>query len=194
MNTKSFNLNIFSIVIQYFNNFITNEECLDVIEKCKTFNLQKNQELKNNAVSTFNMGSSYVLNNFSKLKEIIIQKVNNYENELGLFNSTLNNSWVNFQYKYSVLKKHQHPGSQISGVLYLKTDEKSSKIYFYNPNPYNSFIKKKEEKYNNFEHISFCPKIGDLILFPSWLSHGSHNDENLSEERIALSFNSKLIE
>ncbi len=46
---------------------------------------------------------------------------------------------------------------------------------------------------NNYGYISFKPEIGDLILFPGWLMHGSHNDINLSEERIALSFNTKDI-
>jgi uncharacterized protein (TIGR02466 family) len=75
-------------------------------------------------------------------------------------------------------------------VLYLKVDENSSKIYFYNPNPYNILLKKKEHNLNNYEYVFFQPKTGDLILFPSWLQHGSHSDENMSDERIALSFNS----
>ena len=193
MNKKSPNLSIFPVVIQHINNFITEDECLRIIEKCKTLDLQKHQVLKNNAVSSYKNPGANVLNNFPHLQEIIFEKVVCYENELGLFNSKIDNSWVNFQYKDSGVKKHQHPGAQISGVLYLKSDEKSSKIYFYNPNPYNSFIRKRVLNHNNFEHVSFCPKIGDLILFPSWLNHGSHDDENLSEERIALSFNTKSV-
>jgi uncharacterized protein (TIGR02466 family) len=82
-----------------------------------------------------------------------------------------------------------HPGSSISGVLYLKVDKNSSKIYFYNPNPYNVILRKKQHNINNYEYMFFQPEIGDLILFPSWLKHGSDVDENMSEERIALSFN-----
>jgi uncharacterized protein (TIGR02466 family) len=190
MNTKSPSLNIFSVVIQHFNNFITNEECSDVIEKCKTFNFKKHNAFNDNAVSSHNTVNN-LLNNFSKLKETIMQKINNYENELGLNKSKLENSWINFQYKNSILKKHTHPNCQISGVLYLKTDEKSSRLYFYNPNQFNSFLNIKEYNFSNCQYIYFRPKIGDLILFPSWLSHGSHEDENLSEERVALSFNTR---
>ena len=190
MNMQCNNLKIFPVLIQCYNNLIKDNECLDIVKKCKNLNFKKHNAFSDNAVSNHSTDSN-LLNNFSKLREIIMQKVKNYENELGLNNSKLDNSWVNFQYKNSILKKHTHPSCQISGVLYLKTDEKSSKIYFYNPNPFISFLNTKEDNFNNFQYISFSPKIGDLFLFPSWLSHGSHEDKNLSEERVALSFNTR---
>ena len=33
----------------------------------------------------------------------------------------------------------------------------------------------------------------NLIIFPSWLSHGSHEDTNMSLERVALSFNTQYF-
>jgi uncharacterized protein (TIGR02466 family) len=181
-------IQLFPTVIQYYEKLFTEKECLNLVNKCKKLKYKKHNALTNDAVSNHDL-HNYVLHKFPKIKKVISEKIYSYSNELGVYNSEIDNSWVNFQYKKSKLRKHVHPNSKISGVLYLKTDEKSSKIYFYNPNPFNPFLNKKEQIHNNFEYVYFCPKIGDLILFPSWLSHGSHEEENLSEERAALSFN-----
>lgn len=181
-------IHLFPTVIQYYEKLISEKECLNLVNKLKKLSYKKHESFTENSVSNYDL-KTYLLNSFPKIKKIISEKIYSYSNELGVHNSEIDNSWVNFQYKKSKLKKHIHPNSKISGVLYLKTDEKSSKIYFYNPNPFNLFLNKKEQIHNNFEYVYFCPKIGDLILFPSWLSHGSHEDENMSAERVALSFN-----
>lgn len=183
-------INLFPILLHYYDNLISEKDCQHIIFKCKKLKMKEHGELINSVSS--HSHDSFLLNKFFKLKKLITIKIKEYENQLGLYNSKLDNSWVNFQYEKSKLKKHTHPNSQVSGVLYLKVDDKSSPIYFYNPNPYNVILKKKEHNINNFEFMYFYPKVGDLILFPSWLSHGSHEEESLSEERIALSFNTKL--
>ena len=40
------------------------------------------------------------------------------------------------------------------------------------------------------QNVKFMPTVGDLILFPSWLEHGS-DKKNQSKERIVLSFNTE---
>jgi uncharacterized protein (TIGR02466 family) len=181
-------IHLFPTVVQYYQKLISEKECLDLVNKCKKLSYKKHVTLTKNAVSNHD-SKNFLLNSFPKIKKVISEKIYVYSNELGVYKSEIDNSWVNFQYKKSRLRKHAHGNSKLSGVLYLKTDEKSSKIYFYNPNPFNIFLNKKEHIYNNFEYIHFSPKIGDLILFPGWLSHGSHEDENMSTERVALSFN-----
>ena len=54
--------------------------------------------------------------------------------------------------------------AKISGVLYLNTDEKSSKLYFYNPNLL--IVNHNYDFLNssNFEYFSIVPKNNDLIF------------------------------
>jgi uncharacterized protein (TIGR02466 family) len=187
---KENNYNLFHLLIKHYSDLLSEKKCLEIVEKCRKFKLKKHELITGESKSNHN-NSTYLLDNIDKnLKKIISEKINYYADELGIHRPKISNSWVNFQNKNSKLINHVHPGSSISGVLYLKVDENSSKIYFYNPNPYNVLLKKKENNVNNFEYIYLQPKIGDLILFPNWLRHGSHIDENMSHERVALSFNS----
>jgi uncharacterized protein (TIGR02466 family) len=183
-------MKLFPTEIKYHKNFINIENINNIINYSKKYNLEKHGSLIGDAVSNHYLNKNILEEDIkNKLNKVIIE----YSNILGIKEQTLNHSWSNFQRKNSRLEKHSHGISPISGVLYLKTDEDSSKIYFYNPNPYIYIMDIKNFNENNCGYISFKPEIGDLILFPGWLMHGSNNDINLSEERIALSFNTKDI-
>ena len=70
--------------------------------------------------------------------------------------------------------------SLISGIIFLQVDDKSSKLYFQNPN--NIYVKCDDD-------ICITPEPGLLLMWPSWLAHGSGDDTNMSTERIVVSFN-----
>jgi uncharacterized protein (TIGR02466 family) len=99
-------------------------------------------------------------------------------------------SWINIQKEGSVLAQHKHGGSTISGALYLNVDNDSSSLCFDNPNPFSSFTSKTGNisSYST-DFIKHKPQNGTLVLFPSWLSHGSKNEQNRTKNRIVLSFN-----
>ena len=84
----------------------------------------------------------------------------------------VSNIWINIQNKNSVLLPHTHRNCLISGVVYLLVDKDSSDLVFI----------------NNSKEYRLSPMIGRLILFPSWLMHGSAKP-NKSENRVVLSFN-----
>ena len=177
--------------MKIINNVLTKEECNEIIKYCKNIKLYNHLSLIGDAKSNHGKGH-FILNNINKnIYKKILNETHEYVDNIGLNKVIINNSWVNFQKNGSRLDKHCHPDSVVSGVIYLKTDINSSKIYFYNPNPLVYFLKVKETKKNNYEYVYFKPEIGDLIIFPSWLIHGSNNDINKSKERIALSFNTK---
>ena len=46
-------------------------------------------------------------------------------------------------------------------------------MYFYNPNKFIDYSTKDKDTSYNFLWFNAKPEIGDLIIFPSWLSHGS---------------------
>ena len=89
----------------------------------------------------------------------------------------MQDSWCNIQGKDSTLDFHNHPNSVVSGIIFLKVDENSSKLVFQNPT---SLTK---------EIHQITPKTGLLVMWPSYLRHGSGDSINKSAERIVLSFN-----
>jgi len=98
----------------------------------------------------------------------------------------IENNWFNVQKPGSILQRHMHIGGRslsiASGALYINVDEKSSPLIFENPNPYSIFFEPK------FDIRTFQPKVGDLIIFPSWLPHYT-KVPNMTENRIVISFN-----
>lgn len=96
-------------------------------------------------------------------------------------------SWLNYTKPGEWHHKHEHPNSFISGVLYLKAARERDKIYFYR-NSYQQ-IKLATDNWNlyNSESWWFEVNTGDLLLFPSSLTHMV--DTVQGDERISLSFN-----
>lgn len=103
-------------------------------------------------------------------------------------------SWLQFNQPKSYFVRHDHYGALISGVLYLQTPPDSGEIIFHNPlesrrvtQTFFDRIKKEENQYN-YNHVKFYPKVGDILLFESWLQHSV--GQNLSDDnRISISWN-----
>lgn len=184
---------IFPTLVGKFEDVLFPDQCDELISYIDTAKLENFNALIGNATTSFLQEN--ILNILPEsLKINIINKIdlciNQYIAVYGCNSVNISNTWVSYQYPNSKLKKHTHPGSTISGVLYLRADENSSPIYFYNPNPFASFttINDTENPFTR-EHVKFQPKTGDLLIFPSWLAHGSDIEENMSKERIIFSFN-----
>ena len=94
-------------------------------------------------------------------------------------------SWCNIQGKGSTLSDHNHPNSVVSGIIFLKCDEHSSKLVFKNPLTAISPTAVSPHR----EIYELTPKPGLMVTWPSYLMHGSGASINQSEERIVLSFN-----
>ena len=193
MNTEI--ISLFPTLVMAVHDFITKDQCNDIVEYCKSKNLKANTVFIGDAVSSHE-GEGLITDLFDislnvKSCENIFNHtehlIQNYTQECGYHGTHIVNSWINIQKKGSVLIEHAHPQSSVSGVLYLKVDELSSNLFFKTPNPfvYYSMMTQKHK----IETV--VPKTGSLILFPSWLVHGSNQTENQSEERIVLSFNCK---
>ena len=76
----------------------------------------------------------------------------------------------------------------------LLTVSDSSTINFENPNPHISYAYGGDETRNSeylFEYYYLIPQPGDLIIFPSWLKHGSMYQKNGTVNRTCISFNTK---
>jgi uncharacterized protein (TIGR02466 family) len=191
--SNTLNVKVFPTLIKYVSNFLNEKELNQIIKLTLNKKLSSHLSLKGKATSTHGLNSDILSNVDNNIVEKIKDKVNEYAVDYGVRKLKLDNSWINIQNKNSILNKHSHPDSIVSGALYLRVDKNSSKIYFYNPNTYLTFVNVFKQTEFSCENYYFTPQIGDLILFPSWLMHGSNNEENNSIERIVLSFNTLYL-
>jgi len=137
---------------------------------------------------------NYILNQkvFSKLKEDLDLRVQDYFNKvLSITDAVtpyITQSWLNYTETNQYHHKHQHPNSLVSGVFYVNCHEELDKIKFFN-DTYKT-IKPEIKDWNlyNSESWWFTVKTGDIILFPSSLTHMVENKEG-TNTRISLAFN-----
>ena len=110
--------------------------------------------------------------------------------------------WMNTNSYKDSNRVHNHPGSAISGVYYVKAPSSAGNIVFQHPSMnelgfyYNSFQSlpgdvNEPEEYNQYNtSLVKAPAIENtLYLFPSWLKHYVESNMNKTEERISISFN-----
>lgn len=187
--------NLFPVGISHRESFLSEEECQEILKLAPESICVEHDTISGESISSHRSFNSIIdeIDSHSgiNLKERILSEVTSYNKHIGTQECLITNSWVNYQYKGSVLRTHTHPGSVVSGALYLKVDESSSKLNFFNPNPFNHFTALDVDNYTpySFQHVWFQPKVGDLYLFPSWLSHGSNGEQNNSDQRVVMSFN-----
>lgn len=138
----------------------------------------------------------YVLNhpdlaNLKKFCEIslrdylinIYNPINPDEIELGI-----TQSWLNYTNK-GFHHFHHHPNSVISGSLYISADKSIDNITFNRSLPLNLQIQAKEQNPFNSVEMIFPVGAGDVVMFPSDLTHGVSNTTG-NHTRISLAFNS----
>ena len=137
---------------------------------------------------------NYILNQkvFSKLKEDLDLRVQDYFKKVlsttDAVTPYITQSWLNYTETKQYHHKHQHPNSLVSGVFYVNCHEELDKIKFFN-DTYKT-IKPEIKDWNlyNSESWWFTVKTGDIILFPSSLTHMVENKEG-TNTRISLAFN-----
>ena len=188
---QSENINLFPTLVRRIPKFLTINECDEIVSKIDLSKFESHKALIGSSVSNHHIKKTETLDNieeYLKIKDRLQSEVDTYNNISGMRKAGIFNSWINIQYKGSELLKHTHPQCAVSGAVYLKVDSNSSKLFFYNPNPYIAITEADDYTPYTFEQVWITPNIGDLVIFPSWLTHGS-NGINNSEERIVLSFN-----
>jgi uncharacterized protein (TIGR02466 family) len=190
------NYNIFPILIKRFESFLTHKECDVILNGLTQESFNNYNAFEGNAKTSYRK-TNFTLNEIEKyfsIKDKIQFAINQYAIQYGCSNLKIANSWINVQGVNSKLKYHVHPRSIVSGALYLNVDTNSSNLNFLNPNPFLSFIEEFTDNENPTEYsarnVLLTPITGDLIIFPSWLTHGS-DQVNQSKERIVLSFNAE---
>lgn len=128
----------------------------------------------------------------TKLRDFIETKMSEYFVEVykpkHKVNLKITQSWTNYTEQGQYHHKHKHPNSFISGVFYVHADKEKDKIYFYRSGYQQIKLPPSEWNIWNSDSWWFEVNTGDLVLFPSSLSHMVETVQS-KKTRISLSFN-----
>ena len=132
---------------------------------------------------------------FGPLLHSIEEHCLNYIHEIvSIQNCFLHNAWININSKGDSNFPHDHPGSIVSGVYYVRLPENSGRLVFQNPSGklistyWNMKGGPNEWNRANSEVWSLDSSEDTLLIFPSWLDHYVETNKS-DEDRISISFN-----
>ena len=133
-------------------------------------------------------------NKFKALSEKVISLSKMYFEDMSWLydNYDITDMWASISPSHHYHRPHTHSNNILSGVYYLRSDEKAN-IVFADPRPQAHVLEPKVKQWqiNNGPNFQFPSKVNRLILFPSWLTH--HVPVNPSStNRISVAFNVML--
>ena len=153
----------------------------------------KSQETRPNDGNVISVDNTILCNfQMTKLRDFIEYNVSEYFKTVHSpkynVNLRITQSWVNYTEPGQYHHKHAHPNSFVSGVFYPQANRETDRIYFYRDG-YQQ-IKIPPNEWNTWNCDSWWLKVGtgDLILFPSSLTHMVETVKG-EDTRISLSFN-----
>jgi uncharacterized protein (TIGR02466 family) len=135
---------------------------------------------------------------FSGVREIVMREIRAYAHDVLAVDRALEfyvtNSWINVHKRGHQAGAHMHHNSLISGVLYLRTNERSGNLVFHREVlslvPFPPALDLDMTAFNiyNCKSWGYQPKTNDVCLFPSVVSHSVDPNES-DEDRWCLAFN-----
>jgi uncharacterized protein (TIGR02466 family) len=179
--------NLFPTPVQFFK--------LDRELKKKEHSFLLNQKQRKNSGNATSV-NNYILKEkeLFNLKSFLELSLNKYFKEICKPSTDvkpyITQSWVNYCKKGEFHHIHTHPNSFISGIFYVQADVNKDKIYFFKDGYKQLLIPTNDFNLYNSTSWWFEVKTGDLILFPSSLTHKVETVE--TDLRISLSFNTFL--
>jgi uncharacterized protein (TIGR02466 family) len=138
--------------------------------------------------------NNYILNEkpFANIKKDLDLRVKDYFDKVispaNNITPYITQSWLNYTETNQYHHKHAHPNSLVSGVFYINCHEEHDKIKFFNESYKTLKLEVKDWNIWNSESWWFSVKTGDIILFPSSLTHMVETKEG-DNTRISLAFN-----
>jgi uncharacterized protein (TIGR02466 family) len=139
--------------------------------------------------TSFKFGNTVnIIDHMPAFKNYLIKNVRKYLKTPENFPDTvfIRESWWNISRRGGFQHWHSHPRNDISGVWFYQTNEQDGNLMF---KPTASAL--SHSLFSPGFYTVF-PKVGKLVLFPSWLEHAVWLN-NTDSERITVSFNLKLI-
>jgi len=156
--------------------------------------VEKNKKTFTKNEGNITSNNNYILNekplaNIKKELDLVVKDY--FEKVISSTDSTIpyiTQSWLNYTETNQYHHKHAHPNSLVSGVFYINCHEEHDKIKFFDDR-YKT-IKPEIKDWNlwNSESWWFPVKTGNIIMFPSSLTHMVETKEG-NNTRISLAFN-----
>lgn len=163
-------------------------------------NYKTNNKISENLEHYYNTSNENLLlkysNYFLRFNKFLKASCLYYINEILGYKTqdvAITSSWINVANKGASQVIHHHSNSFVSGTYYVNFEEEHAPIAFENPRNSDyvthSIINQKISKPTSYNAKNFFiqPKMGELILWPSWMNHGYF--DNQIENRISISFN-----
>tara|TARA_B100001175_G_scaffold298141_1_gene288487 strand:+ start:54 stop:653 length:600 start_codon:yes stop_codon:yes gene_type:complete len=144
----------------------------------------------------------HYMNTKNILSTTIYSTVFDYFEKSGVFkkgvNFSFHNAWININSTGGYNDTHHHPGSLLSGVLWVKSSKDSGNIMFDDPAMFNesNIVTELSDDLKNHYHKDpehwRNPVEGLLLMFPSYLMHRVGVNKS-NEDRISISFNLDIL-
>jgi uncharacterized protein (TIGR02466 family) len=135
---------------------------------------------------------------FDKIKTYIEEHIS-----VGLLmyncNFKIDAMWININQKGNYNACHDHPGSILSGVFWVKSSDNCGKLTFHSKSSFMEYelIKNIDDdiakSFNYYEEFEFTPIEGSLVIFPAHLMHDVEPNDS-DEDRISISFNLNICD
>jgi hypothetical protein len=183
-------IKLFPTTASITEDFLTSKEVKYLLQVVKKYTAKEHILLFGDATSSWD-DTKNILVKDTPIYDKIVRKLNEYTSTTGLSEMTITNSWFNIQKPNSRIDIHNHDNSKVSAALYLKVDKDSSNLILHDVHPFHNWRERNHINEYNYNSYIIKPKVGMLVLFPSWLNHSG--DVNQSKERIVLSFNANDI-
>ena len=156
--------------------------------------VEKSKKDSHNNEGNITSNNNYILNEkpFANIKKELDLRIQDYFDKIispaNNITPYITQSWLNYTETNQYHHKHAHPNSLVSGVFYINCHEEHDKIKFFNDNYKTIKLEVKDWNLYNSESWWFTVKTGDVILFPSSLTHMVETKQG-DNTRISLAFN-----
>jgi uncharacterized protein (TIGR02466 family) len=139
--------------------------------------------------TSFSQKNLYTNNDpiFQKAKDYIAQQIDYFAKEVFKVENPQLHTRL-FCTNHHTIGMHQHSGSIISGVFYVAVNEQSKSVLRLHDPRTNAVRAYPPDYQSYFEPKVMQPKIGDIIIFPSFLQHEVPFNQNPNEPRIIMPF------
>lgn len=129
---------------------------------------------------------------FNEIHQVTVKQVEKYLNATSAHEVTfgLANSWASIYGKGHFVPDHIHPMAHLSVVFYAAATEGTGEIFFKNP-AYSAYAMSYGKRGLFRDSFIVQPKKGMMIVFPSFLQHGTKPHEDATE-RVIFSTNAVL--
>ena len=107
-------------------------------------------------------------------------------------------AWVNINKSGDSNQNHNHPATNLAGVLWIKIPKNSGNIKLLSPYNFTgygellSYTDEFQKQTNCYYDYKYEPREGSMIIFPAHLTHKVEENKS-NEDRISVSFNIDLL-